>query len=63
MSELRELWLRDNQLTGAIPSALESLDLDDLHLSGNSFVGCIPAGLRDVADNDMDRMSLPDCSP
>ena len=63
MSELRELWLRDNQLTGAIPSALESLDLDDLHLSGNSFTGCIPAGLRDVADNDMDRMSLPDCSP
>ncbi len=63
MSELRELWLRDNQLTGAIPSALESLDLDDLHLSGNSFVGCIPAGLRDVADNDMDRLGLPDCSP
>ena len=63
MSELRELWLRDNQLTGTIPSALESLDLDDLHLSGNSFVGCIPAGLRDVADNDMDRLGLPDCSP
>ena len=62
LSELRQLWLRDNELTGSIPSELVGLDLEHLHLSGNSLSGCIPSGLRDVANNDLDRLSLPDCT-
>ena len=62
LSSLRQLWLRDNQLTGSIPSELEGLDLQHLHLSGNSFTGCIPAGLRDIANNDLDRLQLDYCN-
>ena len=62
LSELRQLWLRDNELTGSIPSELEGLDLEHLHLSGNSLSGCIPSGLRDVANNDLDRLGLSYCA-
>ena len=62
LSELGQLWLRDNELTGSIPSELAGLDLEHLHLSGNSLSGCIPSGLRDVADNDLDRLSISYCA-
>ena len=62
LAELRQLWLRDNELTGSIPSELAGLDLEHLHLSGNSLSGCIPSGLRDVANNDLDRLGLADCT-
>ena len=58
MDSLRELWLRDNQLTGRIPLRLGRLELEQLHLSGNSFHGCFPHGMRDVPNNDLNRPDL-----
>ena len=60
---LERLYVRDNRLSGEIPSWLASLgDLEHLYLEGNDFTGCIPDGLRDVANNDLDRIGLADCS-
>ena len=50
LSELRQLWLRDNQLTGSIPSELEELDLQHLHLSGNSAVRLHTVGVAGRGD-------------
>ncbi len=61
LSKLEELALSRNNLTGSIPDALADLDLDYLYLSGNTFTGCVPAGLRTVANNDLDRLGLADC--
>ena len=61
--DLRVLWLNDNRLTGSIPAELGRLpNLRSLYLSGNDLSGCIPAGLREVEDNDLDALGLPDCS-
>ena len=63
ISGLERLYVRDSSLSGAIPTWLTSLEeLEYLYLDGNDFTGCIPAGLRDVTNNDFDRMSLPDCT-
>ena len=63
LSNMVWLWLNHNQLTGEIPAELGSLtQLEKLHLSGNQLTGCVPAGLRDVAQNDVDLLSLSDCS-
>ena len=63
LPDLQHLDLRDNQLTGPIPEALRLLDhAEALHLGGNpGLSGCLPAVLRDVPDNDLDTLSLPDC--
>ena len=62
MTKLEHLFLRDNDLSGAIPSELASLaNLTHLYLEGNSLTGCIPAGLRDTANHDLDELSLTDC--
>ena len=49
-------------MTGEIPSELGSLEnLVHLFLSGNQLSGCIPEELRDVANNDLSLLNLPDC--
>ena len=62
LSNLVQLYLTRNQLTGEIPSELSSLEnLVHLFLSGNQLSGCVPLGLRDVANNDLSLLGLPDC--
>ena len=62
LSDLQDLWLHGNQLTGEIPQELGNLsNLWRLYLRGNQLSGCIPAELRDVENNDLDELGLPDC--
>jgi len=57
------LRLRNNRLTGTVPTALGTLfrTLQTLHLKGNQFSGCIPAALRAVERHDLDHFSLLFC--
>ena len=62
LARLRWLDLSGNELTGAIPAALGQLaNLERLRLADNQLTGCIPVGLRDVRDNDLAQLKLPDC--
>ena len=62
LSNLTRLDLFSNQLTGEIPSELGNLsNLTHLWLSDNQLTGCIPEGLRDIAENDLVSLNLPDC--
>ncbi len=61
LTELRELWLDGNALTGGIPSKLVTLDkLTHLHLGG-LLVGCVPPPLLAVPNNNLDQVSLRPC--
>ena len=63
LSNLQELDLSDNRLTGLIPKELGNLsNLQELYLGGNLLTGCVPDGLRDVPNNDIVRLGLPFCS-
>ena len=54
-----EGWLRDNQLSGPIPSELGNLDnLRALSLGNNQFSGCVPVKLF---DNYVASLGLPSC--
>ena len=49
-------------MTGEIPPELGGLsNLTHLFLSNNQLRGCIPEGLRDIANNDLAELNLPDC--
>ena len=63
LSQLQILRLRNNQLTGAIPSQLGNLSstLETVLLKGNQLSGCIPAALRTVERNDLAQLSLSFC--
>ena len=62
LANLESMSLSGNELTGSIPAELGGLaNLKSLYLSFNELTGCIPAGLRDVENNDLDRLGLPDC--
>ena len=62
LSKLEWLFLSNNQLTGTIPEELgNQTNLTRLSLAGNQLTGCIAAGLRDVANNDLDQLGLSDC--
>ena len=57
LTELRELWLDDNPLTGGIPSKLVNLDgLTHLYLGGR-LSGCVPPPLLAVPDNNLDQVN------
>ena len=57
------LELESNGLTGILPEEMGNLDkLQTLYLSGNSFTGCVPPVLRDVDENDLDSLDLPNCA-
>ena len=63
LSNLQGLLLGENQLTGAIPPELGGLaNLSELYLADNLLTGCVPDGLRDVPNNDIERLGLPFCS-
>ena len=63
LSNLSELLLYNNRLTGEIPLELGNLtNLRQLRLANNQLTGCIPARLRDVGENDLTQLGLPDCS-
>ena len=50
-------------MTGEIPPELGGLsNLNLLRLLGNQLTGCIPEGLRDIAENDLGQLNLPDCT-
>ena len=62
LSSLEHLGLTDNQLTGPVPPELGRLSrLNTLYLAGNQLTGCIPEGLRDVPENDFNKLGLPFC--
>ena len=62
LSNLRELYLSHNQLTGGIPVELVDLEnLEYLSLAHNQLSGCVPEGLRDVPYNDFDVLDLSFC--
>ena len=62
LTNLKVLWLDENELSGEIPSELGNLDLRVLSLAGNRLTGCIPEGLQPVPDNDLSALGLPFCS-
>ena len=62
LSNLTQLYLYHNRLTGEIPPELGRLsNLTWLFLYDNQLTGCIPEGLRDIAENDLAELNLPDC--
>ena len=62
LSNLTYLRLNYNRLTGEIPPELGGLsNLVALYLSNNQLTGCIPEGLRDITENDLVSLNLPDC--
>ncbi len=62
LSGLNTLYLAGNQLTGPIPPELGRLSgLNTLYLAGNQLTGCIPEGLRNVPENDFNKLGLPFC--
>ena len=66
---LTDVDLRDNLLTGSIPSELENLlpGLHRLNLGGNAWTGCVPRRLLEVNSNDLqfmvDHYGVPLCGP
>ena len=62
LAKLVQLYLPRNELTGEIPSELDNLEnLTFLYVGGNQLTGCVPVGLKDVANNDLSLLNLPDC--
>lgn len=63
LKNLDKIYLTDNRLSGEIPPELAELpNLYGLWVSGNNLSGCIPDGLRDVEENDFDKLGLDFCS-
>lgn len=63
LSELQELRLDNNYLTGVIPTKLATLSkLTQLYLAGNEFDGCVPPPLRLAAESDLTDLDLPYCA-
>lgn len=66
LGRIAKLELTNNNLAGQIPHELIGVvdTLATLKLAGNTgLTGCIPVALKDVTDNDLATLSLPDCGP
>ena len=62
LTNLKRLYLFDNQFTGTIPEELGNLtNLKSLYISGNQLTGCIPNGLQDAPKNDFPFLGLQSC--
>ncbi len=60
---LTELRLDGNSLSGRIPPELGLLrHLTHLYVSGNAFSGCYPPAWGEVANHDLDQLSIPSCA-
>jgi hypothetical protein len=46
LADLRQIWLQENTLTGAVPDMSAASELATLRLTGNQFTGQIPAYLE-----------------
>ena len=63
LSNLTNLWLNSNQLSGTIPSELGGLSsFERWRLRDNRLTGCVPEGLASVEDSDLDSLGLEVCS-
>jgi hypothetical protein len=63
LSNLTNLWLNINQLSGTIPSELGGLsNLERWRLRDNQLTGCVPTGLASVEDSDLESLGLNVCS-
>ena len=64
LTNLTNLRLEDNRLSGPIPSQLNRLtNLRKVYLTRNAgFSGCVPPRLREVRFNDIATLNLPDCA-
>ena len=64
LTELTELRLDGNRLTGTVPSKLAALTkLTHIDLAGNSIEGCVQPLLRAAARHNLALLGLPDCAP
>ena len=62
LTGLTHLRLNGNTLTGRSPSKLQLLTaLTHLYLANDALTGCLPVSLRDVTNNDLAALNLPDC--
>ena len=63
LASLVQLLLHTNRLSGPIPWQMTELTaLTSLKISANRLEGCVPPTLRNVADNDLGRLGLSDCT-
>lgn len=63
LTNLRALYLANNELSGEISAELGNLtNLEELYLAGNELRGCLPAAWRNVAQNDLANLGLPFCA-
>ena len=53
LSDLGQLWLADNRLTGSIPPELAGIERFSLAVAGNDFDGCMPWALERLGGHDM----------
>ena len=64
LTALTHLRLNGNALTGRIPSKLQlQTALTHLYLANDALTGCWPTSLRNVTNNDLATLNLPDCAP
>ena len=62
LSSLESIYLHQNDLTGEIPKSFTQLaNTRELLLSGNRLQGCVPSELRNVGNNDLDKLDLHIC--
>ncbi len=62
LTELTELRLDGNQLSGLLPTKMHLLsNLSSLYLAGNDFHGCIAPGLWAAQQHDLDSLNLLKC--
>ena len=63
LSNLGQLGLAGNNLSGAIPSEITDVaDLWNLNLAANPLTGCIPPALFNIQNHDLSEIPLQKCN-